>query len=542
MSGSKPIPIVGVFPAAERERLRLLFSALEAAFPVHFEGRPDGGLGELDAVLELGDEAQGEAAAAAGTPALSLLAPEPEAGAEASRLAVLELGEAALERCLQRALLPDDRLRPALATTELVPSPGAAVLGAADGAPVWTRRGNHEVALLWPRELEPDEALRDRLRDGRCAALLPLAHFLRQITAASGWRPPPLRASFLFDDPNLHWPSYGFVKLGELGRHAQAHGYHASLATVPLDAWFAHPGALRTLRKTEGAISLSVHGNDHYGAELGQLQSETDAIALGAQALRRVRAFAARTGVAVDPLMVPPHEQCSAATMRALRRCGFTGIAMTCPYPWLAEPPQRWLARPAGVGPLAGWHPADLVDGLPVFLRHPFAIRSQAEMTLRAFLGQPLILYGHQDDLLDGLGVLAAAAADVQRLGEAQWGSLATLAAANFERRQQGDQLALRLFTRRAVVDIPAASEQLLIASYGDAQPEQEQLLVNGLPQRFGEPLAVTPGSTVTVELRAADAVDVDHVPAPRRQPLALPRRVLSEGRDRLAPLLSRAR
>jgi len=239
--------------------------------------------------------------------------------------------------------------------------------------------------------------------------------------------------------------------------------------------------------------------------------------------------------------MVPPHEQCSAVTLNGLRRCGFEGITMTCPYPWLAEPPRRWLARPAGAGPLVGWHPADLVDGLPVFLRHPFAIRSQAELTLRAFLGQPLILYGHQDDLLDGLGVLAAAAADVRRLGDAQWGSLSTLSAASYERRRVGERLDLRLFTRRAVVAVPADTEQLLVSGSAAAS-ETELLFVNGLPQQFDQPLAVAPSSTVTVELRAADAVDVDHVPPPRRQPLALPRRVLSEGRDRLAPLLSRAR
>jgi hypothetical protein len=538
VSGAGPTLIVGVFPAAERERLRLLFGALEAAFPVHFEGRRDGGLRDLDAVLELGAVHRGAAAASAGIPALSLLAPEP---AVPGAPAVLELGETALERCLHHARLPDERLGAAIAAgVALVPSPGAAVLAEARGEPAWARRGNHEVALLHPEELGPEEALRDRLRDGRSAALLPLAHFLRQL--GGGWQPPPLRATFLFDDPNLHWPSYGFVKLDALGRHARTHGYHASLATVPLDAWFAHPGALRTLRGSGGAISLSVHGNDHYGAELGQLRSESDAVALGAQALRRMRSFERRTGVAVDPVMVPPHERCSEATLSGLRRCGFAGITMTTPYPWLAQPPERWLARPPGVGPLAGWRPADLVDGLPVFLRHPFADRSQAELTLRAFLGQPLILYGHHDDLPDGLGALAAAAADVRRLGPVQWGSLTELAASNYERRQDGAQLALRLLTRRATVETPATAEQLVVTLPPEATDAGSQLLVNGLPQHLGEPLAVAPGSTVTVELHPTDALDPNHVPPPRRQPLAIPRRVLSESRDRLAPFLARGR
>ncbi len=538
MSAATAPLLVGVFPAAERERRARLLTALEEALPVRFEGRGDGDLRGLDAVLELGGGTQAKAATAAGLPALSLLVSEPAAAGGEAAQALSAVPE--LDRRLRGARLPDPRLGSALSSGARLPAERDAVLGSCGGEPTWIRAGSREAALLAPAELGADEALRERLCDGRSAALLPLVHFLAGLTAATRWRPPPTRASILFDDPNLHWPSYGFVRLGALGLHAREHGYHAALATVPLDSWFAHPAAVRALRQSRGAISLLVHGNDHFGDELGQLRTRAEAVALAAQALRRVEAFGRRTGVPVDKVMVPPHEECSAVTPAALRRCGFEAITMTRPFPWLAPPPRSWLARPVGSGPLAGWRPVDVADGLPVLLRHPFAVRSRAELALRAFLGQPLILYGHQADLHEGLGILEDAVADVGRLGPTRWCSLGAIAAGSYETRREGSRLAVRPLTRRVEVEIPPGIEQLSIAP-APAIPTAAAI-VDGRSHSPEAPVDVAPGTTVTVELRAGDELDPASVPAPRRQSLAVPRRVLSEGRDRLAPLLARAR
>ncbi len=539
MSGTDRRQTVGVFPAAAREELKRLLEALEEAYPVQFEGRREGELNGLDAVLELGGGDQAEAAAALGIPALHLLVPEPSQSGEAIGQELAS--DRALDRSLRGAELPDDRLGTALDAAEHA-TERAGVLASCRGVPTWTHRGLLQSALLIPRELEPEEALRERLRDGRSAALLPLVHFLREATATVGWEPPALRASFLFDDPNLHWPSYGFVKLPTLSEHARSHGYHAALATIPLDGWFAHPAARRALRESAGALSLLVHGNDHDGGELGRPRTVAEAVAMAAQALRRVRSFEDRTGIAIDRVMVPPHEECSRATLTGLRRCGFEAITMTQPFPWLGDGEEGWLARPPGTGPLAGWRPVDLAEGLPVLLRHPLSRRSLPELTLRAFLGQPLILYGHQADLLEGLDVLTDAAADVERSGPARWCPLGEIAASSFETRHQGSQLDVRLLSRVARIEVPADAEQLTVDPPPSLPIANEQLLVDGRQHRFGEPIDAAPGSTIEIALRPEDAVDVTSVPSPRRRPLAMPRRILSEGRDRLQPLLSRAR
>jgi hypothetical protein len=538
MSGAGPIA-VGVTPAEQLESRPRLFAALEAALPVRFEARAADAFDALDSLLVLGDGGSPPPATPAGLPSLTLASPEQREQGEA--LDNVHTAHEALDPRLRDSSLPDRWLGAALGQ-DLPAGEDSVILASCDGAPTWTRSGpNSEWALLIPAELGPREALRERLCDGRSASLLPLLHFLRARTEAIRWQPPAARASLLFDDPNLHWPSYGFVKLGELGAHAREHGYHVALATVPLDAWFAHPAALRALKQGKGAISLLVHGNDHDGGELGRVSTEADAIALSAQALRRVEAFGRRTGVAVDRVMVPPHEACSQATLSGLRRCGFEAITMTRPYPWVEFEPHSWLARPEDAGALAGWGPAEFVEGVPVLLRHPIAGRSAAELTLRAFLDQPLILYGHHEDALGGPGALLEAVEEVNRLGPTSWRSLSEIAATSFETKRDGSRLAIRLLTRKAQIEIPAGVDELTVElPAAGPEADRQTLRIAGAGAKLGEALIVEPGSSLEIAVSPVDALDPDAVPAPRRRPLAVARRLASEGRDRLRPLAAR--
>jgi hypothetical protein len=533
--------LVGVAPAQALVQRPRLFATLEAALPVSFAGRAAGELDGLDALLVVGRAAEPPEAESSGDlPILTLCVPEPSRDGPPAPLSLSNSPH--LDQRLREAILPDVHLATALASeASIAVEPGGEALATADGQPVWTRAGSLQRALLIPSELGSREALRERLCDRRSAALLPLLHFLRAQTEATRWQPPAARAALLFDDPNLHWPSYGFVKLGELGRHAREHGYHVALATVPLDAWFAHPAALRALRESDGAISLLVHGNDHDGGELGRIESEDDALSLAAQALRRVEAFGRRTGVAVDRVMVPPHEACSQATLSGLRRCGFEAITMTRPYPWVEFEPHSWLARPEEAGALVGWGPAEFVEGVPTLLRHPIADRSAAELTLRAFLDQPLILYGHHEDALGGPEALLNAVEEVNRIGATSWCSLKEIATTSFETRRDGSRLAIRLLTRKARIEIPAEISELTVELPAvGIEPGLQTLSIGGEAVTPGEPLTVEPGDSLEIALSPLDAIDPAAVPAPRRRPLAVARRLASEGRDRLRPLAAR--
>jgi hypothetical protein len=526
--------LVGVHPSAELRRRPRLFAALAEAFPgVSFKAREAGGMAGIDALIELGGVDEARAAAASGLPALAALSDEGEP--EAAAIADLARGTG-LDRRLQGQALPDRHLA---AVAPLVPGRGAEILARVAGAPVWCREGRLDVAAVGPSELAEAEPLRDRLGRERSLALLPFVELLRSLTAGNGWRPPPLRATFLLDDPNLHWPSYGYLSLPAVAKHADRHGYHLALAMVPLDARLNHPGAVSLLRGSR-SLSLLVHGNDHFGGELGREATEQEALMVASQALRRIAAFERRTGVAVPRVMVPPHEACSEPMARALVRTGFDAITMTRPYPWVQTSPS-WLAAPPSAGPSVGWWPADSAPGLPpVLLRHPLAppLYTSAEVALRAYLDQPLILYGHHDDLRDGLDLLAQRAAEIESLGEVRWASMGEIAGANFSSRQDGEQLLLRPHSRRLSVAVPAGVSSLVVEPFGTG--EGEAVLLNGVRAAIGEPIPVCGQERVELALESPTAVAPGQVAPPRREIRRLARRFAGETHDRLTPALSR--
>jgi hypothetical protein len=413
---------IGISPPAEHQRRVRLWSALEAAYPVRFLPREGGASRDLDAAILIGGALEPPDA----IPWLRMVGEE--AQVEGPR-AVLGLADS-------EALAPP--LRSAGLTDRYAGTPAegigeGTVLAVLDGAPAWVARAGdgppgHDVACA-PAELGEREALRERLQAGRCLALLALAHFLGDLVGVR--RDAVTHASFVIDDPNLHWPSYGHIRYDRLLADARECGYHVAIAMAPLDGWLAHPGAVRLFREGSANLSICIHGNDHDGPELSRHESFSENLALAAQALERSRSFERRTGIGVDRVMVPPHERISETAAVALRAAGFEAICTTRPYPWVATSSEvSWLSGPVQAGALSGWGPCELVaGGVPMLLRTDF-VYPREDHVLRAFLGQPSILYGHHDLLADGLEVLGQAAQELNRLGRVRWSSLAEIARA----------------------------------------------------------------------------------------------------------------
>ncbi|HXC45417.1 MAG TPA: hypothetical protein VNU24_02330, partial [Solirubrobacteraceae bacterium] len=133
----------------------------------------------------------------------------------------------------------------------LTPQSARDVLARVHERAVWWRSGDDGLhCSLYPlAELSDGQTLRDHLCPGSFMGLLPLLHFLTALLGKNGWTLPAPRAAFVIDDPNLHWPSYGFLKYGELASHALRHGYHLAFATVPLDGWRVDARAAATVRE-----------------------------------------------------------------------------------------------------------------------------------------------------------------------------------------------------------------------------------------------------------------------------------------------------
>lgn len=522
---------VGIVPAHEHAARPRLLAAIERILPVTFEARDAGDWRDLDAVVSFGPA--GRDAEASGLPVLVA-----EAGEVAGSAAPVAVPAAApVDRILRGARLTEAHTRPLTGTQA-----GGAVLATIGDVPGWTRHGRLERIGAAPDELDEGEPLRQRLAPGRSLALLALVHFLRETCGGRRWERPPLQAAFILDDPNLHWPSYGHVRYPELLRHAEQWGYHVAVAMVPLDSWLVHPRAAQLFRRGAGQLSVCVHGNDHTGPELGRVGSDAEAAALAAQALRRAARFERRARVPVSRVMVPPHERLSEHAARGLRDLGFEAVCVTRPYPWTRRGPETpWLTSPEGAGPLVAWGPTELVaGGLPLILRVPFP-HAREDLVLRAFLGQPIVLYGHHGDLHEGLDLLADAATFVNGLGPVRWGPLDALARGTVESRRAGTILSVRPHAHRVIVDLPDGVEELRI----DAGALRLAADAPVLARVAGEPpasltadRALPVAGAERVELDLRPAVPAETVGAPPRRLWPVARRLAGEGRDRVAAVL----
>jgi hypothetical protein len=539
----EPRKLVGVFSATQTDNLRWLFTSLERVFAVRFEQAGSVDPKRLDGALVLGSEHAGQAPS--GIPWL-VLRSGPRARERppaAEQTAVVLAEDVALARPLRGAQIIENAALGDLPLPLPLPDSGR-MLASAERRAVWWQSGEAPAALCvsaYPlAELREGEALRDHLRPGCFMGLLPLLHFLGLVLGAGAEAPPPLRASFIIDDPNLHWPTYGFLKYGDLVDHASEHGYHVALATVPFDGWLVNRRAASLIRENPSALSLLMHGNDHVARELGRL-SDRDAELSIAQALRRIAALEHRSGVTVDRAMAPPHGACSEAALRAMFRLGIEAACVSRPYPW-----RDGLPAPT---PLAGWHPAEMVaGGLPVLPRHSLSL-SREDLVFRALLGQPLILYGHHQDFADGLDLFAQAAGDINRLGDVRWGSLSEIAHRNYTTRRAGEILHVGMHARRISIEVPDGVRALHVQvqePLGGAAWRKLSHPGGAEDTAFRGGVGETRLESIAAPCRIDLALCADHPLDPTqgagrgRRPWPLMRRVMVEGRDRIQPLLPR--
>ena len=518
-------PVLAVAPESALAARQRLWSALGAAYGVRVEparrdGAPPAGLVSLS---------PGAGAWLIGTVPSVVVDP---ADGRADGVEI-RLGPS-LGAPLGGRLLPDARAEGQPPARRM---PGDRVLATRGGIAVWTRREGSrapsDAVSIVPDELPLGGALRDQLRPGRVAGLLPVVELLRRVTAGDGWERPPLRAAFLVDDPNLHSARYGYLDFPALAAHARERGYHAVMATVPMDSWFVAPRAARVFRDNPGQLSLVVHGVDHAERELERIDEDGAATAAITRCLKGVASLERRSGVPVGRVMVPPHNAVGPAITRALAHAGFDALCQVD-------------GRGRGATPeLDGWGIADLAPGgLPVITRLQLPSRSDGsdaagmagvapELILNAYLGRPLVLYGHHYDASPDPAPLARAAAFVDELGPVTWGSLPRLAETNFSSRLGDGVLRVRPGSRRLRLTVPDGAHALVV--HPEDVSQGETIVVGS---RRGEPGAALPVSPGEVEVRLERSRPG---PAParragRRRAGSVVRRVASESRDRLIP------
>jgi hypothetical protein len=519
--------IVDVFPGrAIADRARL-FGALQSAFAVSFRPYVDD-RDDADGVLALATGPEVRLPAELEGCRRPLFLASGRAPAAGDREEVRLLSDSEIDQRLRGITLVDQLV----AASEPVER-GNVVLASARSGPAWTLSSTemprHTVRSVLA-EIEPDQVLWSMLSK-RPIAFVALIQFLRSLPGSVPRDSPPLRATFMFDDPNLRRRSYGFIDYQRLVRHADDHGYHAAMAMIPLDGSRAHPAAARLFTSRPDRLSVLVHGNDHVREELRALCDPRSATAVAAQARRRIARFERRSGVRVDRVMTPPHGLCSEETTRALGAVGFDALCAEHALPWSEHLPSADV--------LAAWRPAEFVGGCAVIPRMPLE-SSAASIALRAFLDHPLVIYGHHGDLAHGPEKLAEVADIVNGLGDVRWLSMGEIAATNVEHCVLDEHMIVAPLARRIRVAPPAAVRTLTVEAPRDLLGDGRLAgwsLPGGPVTPFGEAVRCRPGGDLRIVVHGHEDVDASRIAAPPWRPWPRLRRAVVETRDRAQPI-----
>ena len=168
----------------------------------------------------------------------------------------------------------------------------------------------------------------------------------------------------------------------------------------------------------------------------------------------------------------------------------------------------------------------------------------------RAYLGQPLILYGHHTDLADGLDALETTAAMINALPDVAWAPLHAIAAATHRSRRDGPAMTVRMHSLAADLRVPEGVETLTVelpAVVGDGRRLEVRCAPGGtepITLHESEPSDITfalpPGHIGQLHVRIASSAE-PQVRGRRVRPVwPAWRRALTECRDRSAPARSR--
>jgi hypothetical protein len=231
-------------------------------------------------------------------------------------------------------------------------------------------------------------------------------------------------ANFVIDDPALRTGTLGLDYRRALAL-AREHCFHLTVATIPRELVLADPEVVDLLRRSGRWLSVCYHGNDHSGYEFYLPQAKGSryrARPLSAQksalrqAVARGESFAARTGLALDRVMVFPHGVGPPQIFPTLQSLGFLSA---CNYD------DRYpLGASVPVDFDLGMRAADLAwAGFPLLWRRGLPDQM---FRLDLFLGRPAITFGHARALGANLDKFVQRADEIHRLGgeEVHWSSL----------------------------------------------------------------------------------------------------------------------
>ena len=257
--------------------------------------------------------------------------------------------------------------------------------------------------------------------------------FLHSAGGDRVWHSPANYANLTIDDPRLRQP-YGHVDFEQLLQHARAHNFFVTIAFIPWNFDRSEPAAVDLFRNNPDRFSISVHGNDHLRGEFGPLASTplNEQRASIRQGLARMNAFSALTQIPYDAVFVFPYSIGPEATLGELRKHRYAGTVNRVNVPLDAKAPETIdFALRTTTLQFGGAFPS---------LRRYHPSVAQSQLAVDAFLGNPILFYGHEGLFSDGIAAFDKVADDLNGLQPAtQWKSLGYILQHSYLEKQRSE-------------------------------------------------------------------------------------------------------
>jgi hypothetical protein len=533
---SQPKIRVAVAPATEYELRRRFFDMLASELEISFAPHTPGDYAGLQGLIALtGAAGAARDASLRHVSCYEVILAQPSP--VATQTAITFAASAAVHRAFSGKTLADSSLINFSSLPDATES-----LAKVGEHTIWAleQRGDqehHRVGVDVPVFMDKD-FFHNHFRDLRWFAMVPLLHFLRRLLGPDGWPAPEPRASFIIDDPNLHHRSYGYIDFEKLANHASAHNYHATIATVPLDAWYFDRKVVDLFQAHKNRISLMMHGVNHVADELARSYNEQEALSLLATGLRRIADLESRSGVAVARIMAAPHGAFAEFMADLMVRLGYEGACVSIGSLRRWNPEKMW---PADLGFSMAQPLGSL--GFPVF--HRIGL-SETDIRLSAFLGHPVIVTLHHQDCVSNFARLESIANTVNSIDSVRWMGIEEISKTNFLSNMQNGALHIWPHSRHLIV--PLSSEitavEVCASPYcggfaidlHNHRRDGTEAAVYNVPARYR-----ISNKTLEILLPPGDAVDYNQVESRSVGLWPVVRRILTEARDRTQPILSLA-
>jgi hypothetical protein len=261
------------------------------------------------------------------------------------------------------------------------------------------------------------------------------------------------------------------------------HNFHTTIAFIPWNFDRSEPAIVTLFRAHPERFSICVHGNNHDHKEFGDyatnsLGEQMADIRLGVARMERFRAM---TGIPYDRFMVFPHGVAPEGTFAVLKRYDFLGTTNLVSVPLDATFPTdpAFLLRPYTVA----------FANFLSMSRYPVGGQIlQLEIAIQSFLGNPLLLYGHEDLFVEGIGAFNAFADYVNQVQpNTQWTNLGEIARhSHLVRRREDGAFEARMFSNEMDLKNPTDRDAVFYIKWEeDFSSAIRSLTIDGVPTAF---------------------------------------------------------